>query len=179
MSMTLIQHTELGSAASSITFSSIPQTYTDLLLVVSPKLSYAATTASLGVFLNSAASDTSYRWLRGNGSTAASGSDSSRQDFYIGEAPANSSTSNTFGNYQILIPNYTGSQQKSMSSDGVGENNATTAYPYISAGLCSKTAAVTSVTVRGFEGTSGDLVQYSSATLYGITKGSAGGVTVS
>ena len=178
--MQLIQTVTVGSGgASSITFSSIPATYTDLLLVVSPKLSFAALTASMGVFLNSAAADTNYRYLRGTGSAANSAADTGRQDFYIGEAPANSSTANTFGLFQVYIPNYAGSQQKTMSSEGIHENNSTTAYQFVSAGLCTKTAAITSLTVRGFEGTSGNLVEYSSASLYGIKSGSDGIVTVS
>jgi hypothetical protein len=177
--MQVIQHQELASSQASITFSSIPQTYTDLYLVVSAKLNFAATTASLGVFFNTAAGDTSYRYLRGTGSSVNSASDSARQDFYIGEAAANSSTASTFSSFAVYIPNFTSSNQKSMSSEGVHENNATTAYQFVSAGLCTKTAAITSLTVRGFEGTSGNLVQYSSATLYGITKGSDGIVTVS
>lgn len=179
-----MQHIEtvtVGSGgAASITFSAIPQEgYTDLVVVVSSKLSFAALTASMGMFVNSAAADTSYRWLRGNGSVAASGSDSGRQDFYIGETAANSSTASTFSSFQIYIPNYLGSQQKSFSSEGVHETNGSTAYQYISAGLCSKTAAITSLTVRGFEGGSGNLVEHSSASLYGILAGSDGIVAVS
>lgn len=178
--MQLIQTVTVGSGgASSIQFTSIPATFTDLYLVISAKTSFAALTSSLGVFLNSASGDTSYRYLRGTGSAVTSASDSARQDFYVGEAPANNSTASTFGSFHVYIPNYLLSQQKSMSSEGVHETNGSTAYQFVSAGLCSKTAAITSVTVRGFEGTSGDLVQYSSASLYGITAGSSGGVTVS
>lgn len=165
----LIQTVTVGAGgAASITFSSIPQTYTDLKLVCSTRLVLAASTSSLGVFLNTAASDTSYRWLRGNGSIAASSNDSGQQDFYVGEVPATNATASVFSNTEIYIPNYTGNQQKSMSADSVSENNATTAYPYLVAGLCTKTAAVTTVTVRGFAGVSGNLVEFSSASLYGI-----------
>jgi len=177
--MQIIQHQELASTQASITFTSIPQTFTDLYLVICSRTNFGAATSSLGVFLNSAAADTSYRYLRGNGASANSPADSGRQDFYVGETPATSATANNFGSHHVYLPNYTGSQQKGMSAEGVTENNGTTAFAFISSGLCSKTAAITSVTVRGFEGTSGDLVQYTSATLYGILKGSSGGVTVS
>jgi hypothetical protein len=165
----LIETITVGSGgAASIQFTSIPQTYTDLKIVCSTRLVLAAGTSSLGVFLNTAASDTSYRWLRGNGSVAASGNDSGQQDFYVGEVPATNATASVFGNTEIYIPNYTGSQQKSMSADSVSENNGTTAFAYFSSGLCTKTAAVTTVTVRGFAGGSGNLVEFSSASLYGI-----------
>lgn len=166
--------TVTGATAASIVFSNIPQTYSDLLVKISARLTFNASTASLGAFLNSAAADTSYRWLRGNGSVAASGNDTAQNDFYLGEVNAATSTSSTFSSYDLYIPNYTGSTQKSLSADGVSENNATLAYQYFSAGLCTKTAAVTTLTVRGFAGGSGDLVQHSTATLYGITRVPAG-----
>jgi hypothetical protein len=165
----LLERIELNASATSITFANIPQTgYTDLKVVVSARTDYNSTISSLGVHLNTLASDTSYRWLRGNGSVAASGNDSSQQDFYIGEVPALTATANTFGNAEVYIPNYTGSQQKSMSADGVGEQNGTTAYAYFSAGLSTKTAAINSVTVRGFAGSSGNLVSGSTFSLYGL-----------
>jgi hypothetical protein len=165
----LLERIELNASAASVTFANIPQTgYTDLKVVVSAKLDYNAVVASLGVHLNSPASDTSYRWLRGNGSVAASGNDTAQQDFYVGEIPALTATANTFSNTEVYIPNYTGSQQKSMSADGVGEQNGTTAYAYFSAGLSTKTAAINSVTVRGFAGSSGNLVSGSTFSLYGL-----------
>lgn len=164
----LLQRIELNASAASVTFANIPQTgYTDLKVVVSARTDYNAAVASLGVYLNTAASDTSYRWLRGNGAVAASGNDTSRLDFYVGEVPALTATASTFSNTEIYIPNYTGSQQKSMSADSVSEQNGTTAYAYFSAGLCTKTAAINSVTVRGFEGT-GNLVSGSTFSLYGL-----------
>jgi len=84
---------------------------------------------------------------------------------------------NTFGSTSLYLPNYTGSTNKSYSVDSVSENNSTSAYQEIIAGLWSQTAAVTSVTIKA-ESTR-NFVQYSSATLYGILKGSDGIVTVS
>jgi hypothetical protein len=52
-------------------------------------------------------------------------------------------TANTFGNTEFYIPNYTSSNYKSFSVDGVTENNATAAFA-LYAGLWSNTAAITS-----------------------------------
>jgi hypothetical protein len=164
----LLERIELNATTASVIFANIPQTgYTDLKIVASARLDYNAAVASLGVYLNTAASDSSYRWVRGNGTVAASGNGSAQQDFYLGEVPALTATSNTFSNTEIYIPNYTGSQQKSMSADSVSEQNGTTAYAYFSAGLSTKTAAITSVTIRGFGGT-GNLVSGSTFSLYGL-----------
>lgn len=171
--MTIIQTVTVGAGgAASIVFNNIPQTYSDLLIKISARLTFNAQTASLGVFLNTASTDTSYRWLRGNGSVTASGNDAAQNDFYPGEVNAVLSTSSVFSNYDVYIPNYTSSTQKSLIAEGVSENNATLAYQYFSTGLCTKTAAITSVTVRAFGGAA-DLVQHSTATLYGIARTTA------
>lgn len=166
----LISSTTLTSDAASIAFTNIPQTFDDLVVKISARLNYNASTASLGVFLNTAAADTSYRFLRGNGTVAVSANNTAQNDFYLGEANAIQSTSPIYSSFDFYLPNYTSSNQKSMSADGVSENNATLAYPYFSAGLCTKTAAITTLTVRGFDGGSGNLFAHSSASLYGIKR---------
>jgi hypothetical protein len=60
----------LGSAAASVTFSSIPGTYTDLVLVSNPI--YSTTAATKLQINNSTAFLYSGIWLQGNGSTAGS-----------------------------------------------------------------------------------------------------------
>jgi hypothetical protein len=81
---------------------------------------------------------------------------------------AANSTSNTFGNAEFYIPSYLSSTAKSFSIDGVGENNATTTYMGLGAGLWSGTSAITRVTIYPESGTT--ILQYSTATLYGIKK---------
>jgi len=181
MSMTLIEHIEVGAGgANEIVLDNIPADYTDLMVVLSTRLSSSSTFVSLGMFINSAAADTSWRRLSGNGSSASSGSATGATDYLIGDVPDSSATSNTFANSYVYIPNYTSSNAKSISSDSVGENNATASNQIIIAGLCSKTAAVTSLTFRSYGGSPTiDFVQYSSATLYGITAGSDGTTVVS
>lgn len=162
--------TVTSSTATDITFSNIPQGYRDLKLVVSGRTNLAgSTTASGGMYINSLSTDNSYRYLVGNGSTVGSGNNSSQADFYFGELDGASATANTFSNSEIYIPNYTSSNQKSFSADSVAENNGTACNLQIGAGLSTKTAAVTSITIRGFGGSgSGSLVQNTTAILYGI-----------
>lgn len=178
MTMTLIQHTELGSAQSSISFSSIPQTFTDLYLLVSARSTRTdqGPRSVLAVQFNGVTSGYSYRRMYGipslaTGSDSGSGADS----FLLGYQSANAATSNTFGNASLYIPNYTANQNKSGSSDSVGESNESQIGLAIQANLWSNTAAITSLTIYD---PSYNLMQYSSATLYGILKGS-NGVTVS
>jgi len=172
MSMTLIQHTELASAQATITFSSIPQTFTDLYLVVSARSNFSGVVADVRIQLNNATSNFSIKRLFGDGSGRAS--DAPSLDMVISNA--NTSTSSTFSNISAYIPNYASSNTKSISADFVTENNATTAYQGISSILWNQTTAVSSIVL---DYNAGDFVQFSSATLYGITAGTTPGVVVS
>jgi hypothetical protein len=175
--MTKIATLDVGSGGTtSIAFDSIPATYTDLKLVVSLRLSTATTFDNLFMFLNSNGTGNLYsrRRLFGNGSSVGSDSASSENALVLnGFATGNSATSNTFTNMEIYIPNYAGSTNKSISVDGVTENNGTTAIQAIYAGLWASSAAIYRVQIDATT-----ILQYSSATLYGILKGS-GGATVS
>jgi len=171
MSLKLIATTTVGSGgAANITFSSIPQTYTDLMLVVSVRQS---TGGDGYISFNSSTSNFSRRDLYATGSSAAS---SSASDNYIGNIGDSTYTANTFSSNQIYIPNYAGNIAKSYSVESLNENNATVAYMRILAGLWDNTAAITSIALSP---ATGNLIQHSSASLYGITKGSDGIVTTS
>jgi hypothetical protein len=172
--MTLIQHIELGSAQSSITFSSIPSTFTDLMVLYSVRTSNPA--GSWGdsfLRFNGVTTGYSQRVLFGDGSGVSSFTDSN----LVIRVTANGATSNTFNSTRIYIPNYTSSVAKSVSIDDVGEDNATQAQQYISAGLWTGTDPISSIVLSEQGGYS--LMAGSSATLYGITKGSDGTTTVS
>jgi len=151
------------SGASTIVFSSIPQTYTDLLMVVSGRASRSAVADDMFINFNGSTSNITNKFVYGNGTSGLSSSYS----LHAGNLVCDTATANTFGNTTIYIPNYTSANYKSFSVDSVTENNATTAYTDLVAGLWSSTAAVTSLTV--YSGTSGsNFLQYSSASLYGI-----------
>jgi hypothetical protein len=109
---------------------------------------------------NNSSSSLSYRVLTGNGSTASSGT---VNRFYV---EGDTFTANTFGNVDIYLPNYASSNYKSWSLDTVTENNATTAYMGLNAGLWSDTTAISSLV---FSLTYGTLfLQHSTAYLYGV-----------
>jgi hypothetical protein len=162
---TKIASSTVGSGgAATIVFSSIPSTYTDLLLVVSARSSAALFNADVFANINGNTTAQSWRLIQGNGATASSAS-STADNGRIGIMPAASITANTFSNIQSYYPNYAGSTQKSYSSDSVMENNATLSYNEFDAGLNTNTTAITSITVASGNG---NFVQYSTAYLYGI-----------
>jgi hypothetical protein len=180
---TVIQHIEVPSAQADITFSSIPATYTDLVIVASIRsTTSAATMDAVGVRFNGSTSNYTTRRLIGTGSTRYSDTISTNQAsvglILVGIVPASTATASTFGNQFIYIPNYTAAINKSVSGDGVGEDNQTFAEGGIHAGLWSDTTAINSIALVPYY-TGAQWAQYSSATLYGVLKGSSGGVSVS
>jgi hypothetical protein len=161
-----------AGGVASVTFSSIPQTYTDLVIKVSARTSQSGVYADgLGIQFNSdAANNYSQRQLFGNGTTT--GSSSSTQNFaYGGPLNAASSTANTFGSIYIYIPNYISNNYKSISVDSVTEGNATGADAGFRANIWNSTNAINSIRLYDF--VTGNLVQYSTFTLYGVYKDAA------
>jgi len=157
-----IQTITAGSAVASIEFTSIPQTYTDLQIVASIRCNVAFGAEEYNAQFNGTTTNLSYRRVVGVPNTGAVSSDT----FNLGYVNGNSATASTFSNTQIYIPNYTSSNFKSFSQDSITEDNATATRPNFTAGLWSNTAAITSVKL--ISTTSATIMQYSTATLYGI-----------
>lgn len=172
MSMTFIAQTELSSAQNTVEFTSIPSTFTDLLLVISLRSTFAAVVTDGNMTFNGTSANLTGRLLYGDGSSRGSASYTAIRFWH----PGSSATSNTFNNMQVYIPNYASSNAKSVSIDSVSENNGTTSWQAIFAGLWNDSTAINRVS---FSDINGNFTQYSSATLYGVTAGSSGGVTVS
>lgn len=143
---TLISATTLSSSASTVTLSSIPSTYTDLHLVCSLRSDYSSATNNAYCYFNSSDGGTA-KLIYGNGSTV-NNININYNESYIGGINAATSTSNTFTNFSLYIPNYLSSNYKSSSEDSVTENNATQAFSFLAARAWEYTAAVTSITFR-------------------------------
>jgi hypothetical protein len=161
----LASNTVGAGGVASVTFSSIPQTYTDLIIKFSGRSDFSGVVRGLSFFFNGDTTTGNYanKRMYGEGSGSAQ-SDNSTYALFVN---ANTSTANSFGNGEIYIPNYTGSNNKSYSADYVIENNAATAYAGLDAGIRNNTAAITSIYISP-EPTS-NFMQYSTFYLYGIT----------
>jgi len=162
----LLEKITVGAAgASSVTFSGIPQTgYTDLVVKITGRSTRVAVQDYVKTSFNGVTTNLSMRQLYVNGGSPAS---SAETEIYTPGLPGASATANTFGNVEIYIPNYTSANYKSVSIDGVLENNAVGAYLALDAGLWSDTAAITSVVLTPYFGS---FVQYSTFYLYGVAK---------
>ena len=160
----LIERIELNASAASVTFSNIPQSgYTDLKVVASTRDTRSNVANGLILQFNGSSTGFTSRVIEGSGASAYSFTDTQG---LTGENTSATATSNTFSSTECYIPNYTSSNNKSFSFDSVTENNATTAYADLGAGLWSNTAAITSITLTSLN--SASFVQYSTFSLYGL-----------
>jgi hypothetical protein len=157
-----IATTELTASQANITFSSIPSGYTDLKLVMSARSDRAANADPLTISLNTSTTGITFKTLYGNGSATGSYTEAGDYFTYINSA---SSSSNTFSSFELYLPNYTSSTNKSWSVDNAWENNATANGDFLVAGLQTVTSAVNSIKLSTVVGL---FTQYTTATLYGI-----------
>jgi hypothetical protein len=162
----LIASTTVGSGgASSIDFSSIPSTYTDLCLNLSARGTSTALYAKITIN-NSSSAIYSLRTIYGEGTGGtASQSDSGATFFERFLMVSSAYTASTFSNGILYIPNYAGSNAKSMMFDSVDETNAGAVPMYMVAGLWNSTSAINQITLTP---NTGNFAQYSTAYLYGV-----------
>jgi len=163
-----IATTSLASQGTSIEFTNIPNTYTDLLVKFSLRSTEAATFTDGGfrVTFNGNGSGYYYLLLYGTGTQNGSVSSSNQANFRYMYGSAANATASTFSNGEIYIPNYLSSNNKSISSDSVSEQNAQDGGVLaLTAGYWSNSSAITSVKL---ETNTGNWVVNSSATIYGI-----------
>ena len=147
MAMTLVSTVTLTTETFQFEFINLPQTGKDLLLVGLGRINGTGPTA-IELKINGSQANMSYRGLKGTGSSVASGSGSTNDGMsYANVLPGTAATSNTFGSFQIYIPNYTSTTAKAVSFDGVGENNATAAEQGITAMNWAGSAAITSLAI--------------------------------
>jgi hypothetical protein len=178
---TVISHTEVPSGgAANIQFNSISGSYTDLVMLLSVRGSQNSTWDWLTISFNGdSGSNYSSRRVYGTGNSVSVNAQGVSTYIENGLINGNTSTSNTFSNVLIYIQNYSSTNNKLISINSVSEHNATTeAYALIGTALWGANSnPITSIVLDSSAG--GTWLQNSSATLYGITKGSSGGVTVS
>ena len=160
-------YTASGTVAN-ITFSSIPQTYTDLLLVFAGRFSLSAQAQIVRLQFNDSSSGYSFKYLEAYGAGISAGNTFGGGAYiYGGYVNGTNATSSVFTSNTIYIPNYTSSYNKSVNIEATAESQSVTGYTNSIGGLWSNTAAITSLTLTP---DTGSFTQYSTAHLYGISK---------
>ena len=166
---TLISSVTVGSGgAASIEFTSIPATYTDLVIKLSARDSSAAIGNAYNLQFNSDTSGNNYAYVLLYGiSNLATGSEKTTTNGYLNYINSANATASTFGSAEIYIPNYRSSNLKSMSHEGIAENNGTDGRQGLNGYLWNSTSAITSIQIDAYGAPT--WVQYSTFYLYGIS----------
>jgi hypothetical protein len=162
---TPIATTTLGSAQASYTFSSIPQTYTDLVLVASAKSGLTTTTQVKLTFNSDTATNYSWTRLLGDGSAASSARGTTQAYVEVGYIAGNSGSVQP-DMFILQIQNYANSTTYKTLLSRWSSMNAANAYVAAVVGLWRKTPeAITSITLAP---DSTNFQTGSTFTLYGI-----------
>jgi hypothetical protein len=154
-----IATTTLGSSAASYTFSSIPSTYTDLVLIVNGGATSATYAFKMQVNGDTATnySDTS---LSGNG-TAASSSRNTANTSMRSEANPTTTLNN------VWIANFMNYANATTYKTVLTRGNNASAFVTANVNLWRSTSAITSIKVF-FDASSSNILSGTSLTLYGI-----------
>jgi hypothetical protein len=180
MSMTFIESVTVGAGGqASITFNSIPQTFTDLMFLFSTREGTSNTGSYIVASFNSTTTGYSFRELGGigSGSGFTNGYTTGTAARIVTYSQAGATTANTFASAKLYIPNYRTATNKNYSSEAVMEDTGSVSTQLLGAGVWANSAAITSASFTAFFGT--NWAQGSTAALYGITAGSSGGVVIS
>jgi hypothetical protein len=154
------------SAQASYTFTSIPSTYTDLVLVCNIKSSAATSRTLYATYNSDTGSNYSMTRIFGDGSSAASSRTTNQTGIDIGYFPGANGTG--FGTVNFSIQNYSNSTTYKTGLYRWGSEAAGSGLRYVAAGvgLWRSTSAITSISLA-FD-SAGDIATDSTLTLYGI-----------
>ena len=154
-----IATTTLGSATSSVTFSSISGSYTDLVLVVESAMESGSTSNFVMQFNSDTGSNTNYSSTRllGDGTAASSGRNTSASYAMVGDIDTN-----RFASINHIMNYANTNVYKTVISRTGNAGSYLGAY----ASTWRSTAAITSIVLKKDGG--GNFVSGSTFTLYGI-----------
>ena len=151
-----------------ITFSSIPSTYTDLVIRTSARSASVSASDQINIVFNGdTATNYSMTQVYGNNSAAASFRTTSATQGRINYIDVSGQTANTFGIGDIYIPNYANTTTKQVLGLSASESNDTTTSFIAGIGaLYRGTSAISSITLQS---AGSNYVSGSRFDLYGIT----------
>jgi hypothetical protein len=164
-----IATTTLASSAASVTFGSIPSTYTHLQVRAIARSTTSGTAQDeIQLTMNGdTGSNYAYHFVYGNGSNAVAANGVSQTYIRSAFAPRASATTSSFGGLVLDVLDYKNtSKNTTIRSLSGGDLNNTEGLIALCSGLWINTSAVTSLTFKPESGN--NFPQYTSFTLYGI-----------
>lgn len=164
-----ISTTTVGAGGSaSVTFSSIPSTYTHLQIRGIARTNRADSNQdAIRVRFNSdSGNNYAHHYLTGNGSSASAGANTSISGVLIDGFTQSLSGANSFGGMILDLLDYTNTNKYKTVRCLSGREDNSAGAVWLESGLWLNTNAVTSITLLPVVGTS--ISQYSSFALYGV-----------
>jgi hypothetical protein len=159
-----------GGAVSSVAFTSIPSTYTDLVLTCSWRASTAGSDQQLWLSINNTSyADIPYTLLQSDSSTL--GGARGTSTWIVGGGNANGSTAGVFTTTLLYITNYSSTSTNKIFIIDSFMGSMTvppTTYSYTE-GTVRNFDSTTVISSLNLKSASGNLMQYSSFYLYGIS----------
>jgi len=140
----LLETTTLSSSASSVTFSSIDQSYSHLEIRATAKV---FSNRTLKARLNNI-STASYAWhnLRGDGSTISTQGASNQSNIDIGEGMSNINTSGAFAGFIISVLDYSSSEKNTTTRAFTGyADSSSFSNVNITSGFLNSTQAINQI----------------------------------
>jgi hypothetical protein len=155
-----------SGSVGAITFSSIPQSYADLMLVISVRAVNSGLTSLLAQFNGNTTGIYSSTVSTANGSSLSSFRTSNATNIALGVFGGSDYTSGIFSSISVLIPSYSSTVgNKATISESSPENVATATQMRLSSGLWRSNSAIDSITLST---DNGQFAQHSVFSLYGI-----------
>lgn len=155
-----------GTSASSLTFSSIPQTHSHLRLILSTRGTSSLARAAVRFNSDSSSNYYDHYWY-GNGSSSGYGYDGNLSLIELGVVPTSSEMAYVQGHFIVDIFDYRDTS-KVTTVRSMGGVSGSTRYFSLNSGVWKSTSAVTTLTiVPGLVG-SGNFNEFTVASLYGI-----------
>jgi hypothetical protein len=155
------------SGVSSFTFSSIPQTYTDLCLKISDQGSRAAFYTNTAIKVNNTTGVYDWKWVRNYAGTTGSFLATNDTDL-AWYGTGSGSNSSYFGNTEIYFPNYANSSYyKGALLENIVEQPSADCFWVVGAYLYKSTNPITSLVIYG-SANNYTIQTGTTATLYGI-----------
>lgn len=159
----LIKTVTVGSGGSTtIDFTNIPNTYTDLYIRMSARGTQSQNYTAVFVYFDGGTTAVT-RYIAGDGSTPAAGTSST----FFGDFAGATAQATQFGVGILYLPSYAETRAKSYFTNTNVPNNANPAWQELWAGYYSGTLAVANLTLTA---SPNSFVEHSSASLYGVKK---------
>lgn len=151
-----------SGGAATMSFTSIPSTYTDLVVHVSARSVRAQTQDGMNMKFNTSSTSFSGRQFAYLNTATYTGTVTRG----VASIPAANATASAFGNAYIYISNYTSSRYKRYMVDNVRPNNSASVFEVsFYSTTWANTAAINGIS---FDNDNANFAEFSTATLYGI-----------